>query len=258
MTNLSKEPIQLDRRRTLKMAAHTALISALALDTAWAQGHPAVMAEWARGLESINESAHWGAVAQEHWLTEVERLNASVPVADLAQYIDLDNAVRAFTYATAFPEFASVTLPDTAGRSAGARAWTTRLIGVRRGASALPHVHNHWVEAHLIMSGSFQIRTYDRVLDLPDAAVLRPVRDDLASVGGQVLMSDERENCHWFVAQEDRSISFFVSVTGVPAEAQSPNQLPHTFVDPTVAAQSDGTIVAPALSFADARAKFDP
>ncbi len=259
MSNGEEQIFEAGRRRILQAAASALLVSALSSKAAWGQGRPAALDAWETRLRALNEDVLSGGASASDWLRQVEQLNGSVSVSELARHIDLDGAVKSFTYGAAFPHFADIVLPGDAGQPNHRRAWTTRVIGVRKGAHALPHVHNRWVEAHLVMAGSFQIRTYDRLQDLPEAVVLRPVRDDMSKVGDQILMSDRHENCHWFIAQRQPSVSFYVSVMGVPPDADARGQnVDHTFVDPTAPAQSDGTIVAPTLSFAAARAKFDP
>jgi hypothetical protein len=138
-------PSSLERRAILRVAAATILIKDLATSQAWAGGRLDDLNRWAVELAALNAEVHAGHLSPAGWLQQVEAMTRRLPLSELAAYIDLDQATRDFSYAAAFPNFANITLPAEIVRSTG--GWATQVIGVRRGAHALPHVHNHWVEA---------------------------------------------------------------------------------------------------------------
>lgn len=254
---LRSERYALDRRGFLRAAAAAALLGYLTDDRVWAGGIPSPMDAWGKRLLELNDGVKSASIAPAAWLEEVKKLNTSIELQQLAQYLDIDAAVSRFQYASRFPDFATLKLPDELMQGVADSAWTLRLVANRKGGVALPHVHNHWVESHMIISGAYRARTFDRLEDMDEAVILRPVRDALVKPGGFVEMSDERENCHWFDAEEDRSISLFISVMGVEtAAAAIKNFRPHFFVDPTAEPRGDGALVAPVLTLSEARAKF--
>ncbi|MEZ5959710.1 MAG: hypothetical protein R3C30_04685 [Hyphomonadaceae bacterium] len=248
-----------DRRVVLKTAAATLLINAVS--KAWASERPVALDRWARELVGLNAALREGSIAVSEWQTRVEILNTSVPVADLARFLDIDHLTRRFTYSSNLADIVDPVLPADVLGAEGRRNWFIRVFGMRRGGAVIPHVHNNMVSAHLVLSGSFRARTADRLRDESDAVVLRPTRDGVVHVGDILSMSDQRDNQHWLVAQEDRSMTFDVGVVGTPAswgyglQANAYNMI---FVDVDRPADRDGTIRAPVMSFEACAAKYAP
>jgi hypothetical protein len=247
------------RRTLLEIAAATLLIGALGKRSAWAGGRPAAIDAWAHELVGLKEDLRSGSVDVLGWQSRVERLNRAVPLDALVAYLDVDALTRAFRYASPLAEVADPVLPAEIVGAAGMRRWFVRVFGMRRGGAVIPHAHNNMVSAHLVISGSFHARTHDRVQDVADAVVLRPTRDGIIARGDVISMSDRRDNQHWLIAQEDRSMTFDVGVVGLPpswAYGHRGNRYNMIYVDPTISPERDGTIVAPTLTWEEASAKF--
>jgi hypothetical protein len=252
-------PESFDRRGLLSTIAGSLAISALTAPSAWARGRPEALDAWARRLVGLKDDLRGGRIDVVAWQQAVEQLNASVPVRELVDYLDVDALVRRFTYASALAEAADPALPPEIVSKAGMHGWFVRVFGLRRGGAIVPHVHNEMVSAHLVIAGSFRARTHDRLRDLPDAILLRPTRDGVLETGEVISMSDRRDNGHWLVALEDRSMTFDVGVLGLPpswAYGRQANKYNMIYVDPTVTPERDGTIAAPVLTFEAAAAKF--
>ena len=131
---------------------------------------------------------------------------------------------------------------------------------MRKGGAIIPHVHNHMVSAHLVVDGSFHVRTHDRVQDLDDAVVLKPTRDATYGVGEILSMSEVRDNQHWLVALEPRSLTFDVGVVDI-AKARTDLTIPANeynmiFVDADRPPESSGLVVAPVMTFKDCAKKY--
>jgi hypothetical protein len=89
--------------------------------------------------------------------------------------------------------------------------------------------------------------------------MLRPARNETLAAGGIVTMSDDRENSHWLIAEEDRSFTFDVGVLELSKTRTyglAANRYSMIFVDPTAAEDGYGLIRAPVLAFDQAVAKF--
>lgn len=255
----STRPSPIDRRTLLATGASALLISALCHRTAWAQGRPALLDTWAREVVDLKVNLQAGSIGVTQWQEAIEQLNQSVPVADLTAYLDIDALTRDFQYASSLAEARDPVLPREIMGAAGMRGWFIRVFGLRQGGAVVPHIHNNMVSAHLVISGGFRARTHNRVRDLPDAVLLRPTRDSVIAPGDVISMSDQRDNQHWLVARQDRSMTLDVGVVGVPASWEyglEANRYNMIFVDPTVGAQRDDTVVAPILTFEQASAKF--
>jgi hypothetical protein len=235
------------------------LISALGRSEAWAGGRPAAMETWARNLVSLKDDLQSSRIGVLDWQTRVEALNRSVPLSDLHDWLDIDALTRDFRYPSLLADVADPVLPADIVGEAGMRGWFVRVFGMRRSGAIIPHVHNHMVSAHLVISGAFRARTHDRIRDLDDAVLLRQTRDAELGPGEIISMSDRRDNQHWLLALEDRSMTFDVGILGIPASwnyGLPANRYNMIFVDPDRPPERDGTIVAPVLTFEQAQAKF--
>lgn len=249
----------LDRRGVLETIANVILLSALSAPSAWADGRPTIMSAWARELIGLKEELRDGRIDVLTWQARVERLNTQVPISELSEFLDIEGVTRDFAYPTNLADAADPVLPAELLGEQGMRGWFVRVFGMRRGGAIIPHVHNNMVSAHLVISGAFHARTHDRVRDIEDAVVLRPTQDGLIGLGEIISMSDRHNNQHWLVAQQDRSMTFDVGVVGLPASWQYGHEAPAynmIFVDPTARPDRDGTVIAPILTFEQARTRF--
>jgi hypothetical protein len=255
----AQEPADQGRRDLLATAAATLLIGALARREAWAGGRPAAMETWARNVVALKDELRSGRIGVLDWQTRIEALNRSVPHSDLSAWLDIDALTRDFRYPSLLADVADPVLPADIVGEAGMCGWFVRVFGMRRNGAIIPHVHNHMVSAHLVVSGAFRARTHDRVRDFDDAVQLRQTSDAELRPGEILSMSDRRDNQHWLVALEDRSMTFDVGILGIPPSwnyGLTANRNNMIFVDPDRAPERDGTIVAPVLTFDQARAKF--
>ena len=95
--------------------------------------------------------------------------------------------------------------------------------------------------------------------DLTDAVVLRPSQDRITALGDVITMSDQKDNQHWMVAQQDRSMTFDVGVVDLPASyryamtAEADNMI---YVDADRQPEQDGLVIAPRLTFGQCAKKY--
>ncbi len=238
--------------------AATVLLGFLRRSHAWRGGRPEELDRWARAVVAANDRVSRGELDVLGWQREIARLHATIEIPALVRYLDLERLTRELRYRSNLAETADPVLPPelTGG---GPRRWFVRVFGLRRGGAIIPHVHNAMVSAHLVVAGSFHARTHDRVRDLADAVVLRPSIDRRLAIGDLITMSDRRDNQHWLVAREERSMTFDVGVVdvapswryGLPA-----NRFHMIFVDADRKPEADGTIVAPTMTFEACAAKY--
>jgi hypothetical protein len=250
---------RLSRRHVLQVtAATTVLVAALGRSGAWAGGTPAALEGWARDLVDLNQALTRREITVLDWQARVAQLNQSVSVPELVSYLDIDRLTRHFSYPSRLAEFADPLLPPHL-MGQGRRTWFVRVFGLRRGGAIIPHVHNHMVSAHLVVSGCFHVRTHDRVQDLADAVVLRPSQDRITAMGDVITMSDQKDNQHWMVAEQDRSMTFDVGVVGLPASyryAMTAEAYNMIYVDADRRPEQDGLVVAPRLTFEQCAKKY--
>jgi hypothetical protein len=254
---MTRVPTDPDRRELLATAAATLLISTLSGAQAWAGGRPRDMDQWARSLADLNREVLAGHVTVTQWQARVARLNTSVPLHDLTRYLDVPQVTRGFKYPSRLADHADPVLP--AAIVGDRHHWFVRIFGMRKGGAVIPHVHNEMVSAHLVISGGFHARTFDRVKDLKDAVVLRPSINRALRPGEIITMSDVRDNAHWLDALSDGSMTFDVGVVNTPparAYGLTANDYNMIFVDAGRRPERDGLVVAPVMSFDDCAKKY--
>ncbi len=220
---------------------------------------PRDLALWAQDIADLNRDLAAGKIALTVWQDRITALHAGVEFGALRRYLDFDRLTAAMQFPSKLAETADPKFPSTINTGGIERPWFIRFFGMKKGGAVIPHVHNNMVSAHLVIDGAFHARTFDRVKDLADAVVLKPVRDEIIKPGASLTMSDDRENSHWLIAQTDRSFTFDVGIValsktrtyGLPA-----NKYSMIFVDPTGPQDSSGTITAPVRTFEQTVAKF--
>jgi hypothetical protein len=254
--------MQINRRDAFATLAAAAALYAVSRSGALAAA-PRALDRWAQDVADLNRDLAVGKLALVDWQDKVAALHAGVELKDLRRYLDFDRLTKAMKFPSNLAETADPKFPAAINVGGIERTWFIRFFGMRKGGAIIPHVHNNMVSAHLVVEGAFRARTFDRMLDVPDAkgdtVLLRPARDETLAAGGIVTMSDDRENSHWLVAEADRSFTFDVGVLelsktrtyGLPA-----NEYSMIFVDPTGDEDGYGLIRAPVLTFDEAVAKF--
>jgi len=254
---------QITRRSAFATFAATATLYAVARSGALA-ATPRALDRWAQDVSDLNRDLAAGRIALVEWQDRIAAFHAGVDLNDLRAYLDFDRLTQAMTFPTNLAETVDPKFPDTINVDGIERRWFIRFFGMRRGGAIIPHIHNNMVSAHLVADGAFRARTYDRMVDLPDAkrgdaVLLRPARNETLNAGGIVTMSDDRENSHWLVAEADRSFTFDVGVLllsktrtyDLPA-----NKYSMIFVDPSGEEDGYGLIRSPVISFEECVAKF--
>jgi len=247
------------RRQLLAAAVTTGMISVLTSSRSWAGDRPGEAARWVRGQIEIRDAILAREICDLEWVRQASDLNESISVAELVKGLELDKLTRDFRFASNLAEYADVAVPNSILDLLSPSRWFLRIFGLRRGYGLLPHVHNNMVSSHLIVSGEIHVRTHDRVYDLDDAIALRPVVDDAFGPGETVAMSDENENHHWLRASSERAMTLDMAVYDVPGSARRKLKAGKNgtlLVDPTGRRQSDGSVIAPVLSFEESIRKF--
>ncbi|MBP6014615.1 MAG: hypothetical protein KBA31_20470 [Alphaproteobacteria bacterium] len=252
----------LDRRTLFQALAGAAALNAIHTSGALA-ATPRALDRWAQDVADLNRDLAAAKIALTDWQDRIVALDTGVNLGDLRRYLNFDRLTKAMAFPTNLAETADPKFPATINVAGTERPWFIRFFGMRQGGAIIPHVHNNMVSAHLVIEGQFHARTFDRVKDLPEekAVLLRPRLDGTIKPGDAITMSDDRDNSHWLIAQEDRSFTFDVGVLNLSktrAYGLKANDYNMIFVDPTAAPNGQRLIRAPTLSFDACQAKFAP
>jgi hypothetical protein len=252
----------LDRRTVLHILGSALPLAAIARSGAIAGGNPRALDRWAQNVADLNAALRDGNVSNLDWQARMGALNADVDLAELSRYLDFDQLTRSLQISSDLAETADPKFPSHINIGGKPRRWFLRFFGMRRGGAIIPHVHNNMVSAHLIMSGSFRVRTFDRVADEPGdlaAVQLRRRANEVMGPGRSITMSDDSHNGHWLVSKADRSFTFDTGVIAAnPARAHAlkAGEYNMIFVDAGVGDQSADVFRAPVMTFEESRAKY--
>lgn len=247
------------RRDVLSLIGNILLLASISNKEAWAGGRPKIMDDWLGQIIGLKEDLIAGRINVLQWQSKIEKLNSSFNVGDIYSYLDIENITKKFTYSNNLADMADPILPREIIGEKGMKQWFVRVFGMRKGGAIIPHVHNNMVSSHLCISGSFHARTHDRIKDLEDAVVLKTTMNGTMKKGKIISMSDMRNNQHWLIAKEDRSMTLDVGIVRLPASweyGQKANEYNMIYIDPAEKPQRDGTIIAPILTWEKAAKKF--
>ena len=216
---------------------------------------------WARGVHTRCRDLRAGRLVPTEWQDAMSELGRRIDLQSLLEGLDVSALLAGMRYPDDRAAITPVTLPEIEGVPARGRGWSAKIFGLARGRAVVPHAHNDMVSAHLVISGRFHVRTFDRVYarEEPDRLCLSPRIDREFGPGSLVTMSDDRDNIHWLVARSETAHTLDVPVTGLGgnrAYTNAANRYSMIFVDPTRGPRGDGTISAPTLTVEEALAKF--
>jgi hypothetical protein len=248
----------LPRRDFIHAFASAVALSTMLQSRALASPSHAIT-QWAQNIADLNRDLSTGKIELTQWQGRIAALHADIDLSDLKKYLDFDRLTSAMQFPSSLAETADPKFPASINVAGTERKWFIRFFGMRKGGAIIPHVHNNMVSAHLVMEGSFHARTFDRKADLAQSVLLKPIRKEVITPGQSVTMSDDRENAHWLIAEQDRSFTFDVGVLSISKTRTyglKANDYAMIFVDPTGAAESNGLIRAPVISFDECVAKF--
>jgi hypothetical protein len=247
------EPSSLHRRALIGSVLSAFLLVALAREVRGAAPAAGRTRFWIDGQQDLAEALAAGRISGRQWAAEVERLAAEIDVAELLALVGRARLVPAGAPAHNDPQKRFVRFLDDEGRPRRL-AYGAALFDFTTANVVTPHGHRHMVSAHLVVTGSFRVRNFDRLRDEGEAMVIRPTRDYLARVGHVSTMCAERDNIHWFVPVGGRAATFDIIVSSLDAGA--PDHLIET-VDPLRARPlGDGTLLAPLIGFAESSRRY--
>lgn len=208
---------------------------------------------WIDSQDEIARALTGGAMTGRQWAIEVERLGRSVDVAELMAEVGRARLTAAGAPFGNDPRKRFVRFLDADGKPRRL-SYGVALFDFAPHNVITPHGHRHMVSAHMVVSGAFRVRNFDRLRDEGEAMVIRPTRDYVAQVGEVSTMCSERDNIHWFVPQNGPATSFDVIISGL--DAGRPDHEIRA-IDPVGGERlADGSIRAPIIGFAEASRRY--
>jgi hypothetical protein len=207
---------------------------------------------WINRQEELARALKAGTISHLTWYEEVNSMAQEVDISQLLAEISRARGSTHIPYMRD-PVKRSITFIDADGQPRHlSYAAATFSFGPQN--LITPHAHEHMVSAHMVVEGKLRIRTFDRVGTEEGAIVIRPSKDYIGEVGAAAAMTTEKDNVHWFTPMTTRATTFDVIIAGL-----DPGQEKYIIqpVDPLGGRRrSDGTIVAPVLSFEESMRRY--
>jgi hypothetical protein len=229
-----------------------ALLEIASAGKALAASAAASSKHWLDEQQQIASDLKAGRLDLLEWQAAVETLATKVDLPDLLAQTDFERLRASFDFSDGMPSKRMVRLNDRAATPP--IIYGLAFFGFRRGQVITPHGHRNMVSAHMVARGRFRVRNFDRLSDEPAAILIRPTVDERIGIGRVSTMSAKRNNIHWFVAEEDESVTLDVIV-----DALAPDEPAYTIdlVDPDGGERrGDGSIVAPMINWQQSVAKY--
>lgn len=206
---------------------------------------------WVLRLYQMCRDLETHELTPAQWQDEIEALFSEVPLHDVIQHSDFARLVEAIEYPDDRAATRGVTFPQISGMEPRLR-WGPKVFALQRGRAIVPHAHNNMVSSHLVLRGTFHVRTFQRLRDEDGFLIIEPSIDRVFGPGDIVTMSDQRDNVHWFIARSDHAFTFDVPVVDLfpgrvyPTPAQRYGMI---HIDPAGDKTSDGFIRARIIDF---------
>lgn len=251
----ASEILGLTRRGVLTAAFPAFMVYALLgeVRSAQAKSGKELPQIWIDEQQELAETLTGGQIDTVSWCREVEALSARVDIAELLATARLAADDTAKAGGSNDPQKRLVRFADALGRPRRL-TYGAALFAFQPENVITPHAHRNMVSAHLVVDGSFRVRTYDRIRDEKNGIVIKPTEDFVAGVGKITTMCAERHNIHWFVPQGGPAMTLDVVIDGLSGKGE---RYEITALDPLGGKPlKDGSILAPAMSFEAASAKY--
>lgn len=214
-----------------------------------ASGSTFLPRQWANDCHDIAESLRSGSLSVDDWRLEISKLNARFDPIELRHAL-LDQRLRHRGRALpSYPFKTEIRFIDHDG-TARSLAFATALFSFRANDVITPHAHRNMVSAHMVVEGSFRVRTYNKISDEGASLIVTPSYDGMITLGSVSSIGLKDENIHWFVPQSSTAMTLDVIVSRL-----DPNKPAYAIdaIHPLKAhALGDGTLMVPKIGFEDA------
>ena len=208
--------------------------------------------QWCRQIDEISSDLKTRKLSSPDWQDQVEQLVATVDLPELLKRIDFDKLQRHFDLPESGANWMNLDFRGSVGYPEKL-SYTTRIFGMQKGRSIVPHGHHNLVSCHLVVKGDLHVRNYERLRDETEALVIRPTVDKVISMRDCSSQSSLRNNVHWFTALSSAAFTFDVFVLDLEKGHASGVD----FIDPEHAEPlGDGTLRARLLEVEEAQTLY--
>ena len=198
--------------------------------------------KWLNAVNQIGLDLKGKKLKALEWQTQIEDLlQNQIELGELLKFIDFERIEKnampvdhgAQSIRFKYPEIEGIPEKLVFGQ---------QIFALKKGRSVVPHGHNNMATAFIVLKGNFHGRHYDRLSDEKDHMIIRPTIDAPFGPGKTSSISDEKDNVHWFKAEDEPAFIFNIHLLGV--DADSPKRTGRVYVDPHGEKLDDGLIRA--------------
>ena len=233
----------------LKTLLTYSLFDAVVISQAFGTTLSSETKNWSRQIDEISNDLRAQKLSSTEWQNRMEQILSGVDLSDLLTRIDFDQLQRTFRLPNSGAHWKNLNFREVLGY-ARELSYTTRLFGMKKNRSIVPHGHHNLVSCHLVVKGDLHVRNFERLQDDAESLVIRPTVDRVISVRDCSTQSSLRNNVHWFTALSSTAFTFDVFVQDI--DRNQPSGV--DFIDPNHAEKlGDGTLRALRLEEDEAR-----
>ena len=241
-------------RRSIQTLLTVSLLEHLCSGNLLAKEARLTTEKWLSQVNEIGLSVKGQQLKQTQWQTQVEDLLSNQ--IDLPELLKLINFEAIAKNPKLMDNGARSHRPKIPKLQGGPERYVfgQQIFALRKGCSVVPHGHNNMATSFLILKGNFHGRHYDRVADEEKHMIIKPTIDSKFGPGQSSSISDEKDNVHWFKAEDEPAFIFNIHVFGV--SPQSKKRTSRLYLDPFGEKLDDGLIRARLIDHDEAHKKF--
>ena len=211
-------------------------------------------AKWLTQINQIGLDVKGEKMKQVAWQTQIEDLlQNQIDLPELLKLIDFERIEKT----TKFVDNGARSLRPKFPKIEGAPdklVFGQQVFALKKGRSVVPHGHNNMATAFMVLKGNFHGRHYDRLADEKDHMIIKPTIDAKFGPGQTSSISDDKDNVHWFKAEDEPAFIFNIHVFGL--NPGSGKRTSRVYLDPFGEKLKDGLIRARLIDSKEAHKKF--
>ncbi|HIG82624.1 MAG TPA: hypothetical protein EYG31_05020 [Porticoccaceae bacterium] len=212
--------------------------------------------KWLHSVHEIGLSVKETKISQIQWQKQIEELfQNKIELNELLKLINFDQIEKSAKFVDNGARSIRPNLPKSNGYPERL-VFGSQVFALKKGRSVVPHGHNNMATAFIVLKGNFHGRHYDRISDEKDHMIIKPTIDDKFGPGQTSSISDEKDNVHWFKAENEPAFIFNIHVLGLPNKKGAPKRTGRLYIDPEGEKLGNGLIRAPFIDSKKAHQKY--
>lgn len=217
-------------QRTVQSILSISLIEHLCNSRLLAADARPTAVQWLNEVNQLGYDLKGQKIKETVWQEKVEDLFRNrIELAEILKFIDFDQVEKHARFDDNGARSLKVEYPKIEGMPEKL-VFGEQIFALKKGRSVVPHGHNNMATAFLILKGNFHGRHYDRIEDEKEHMIILPTIDGRFGPGSTSSVSDEKDNVHWFKAEDEPAFIFNLHLLGFNPD--HPKKTGRVYVDP--------------------------